>query len=243
MAPPAVHSTERSPPVSEVSQDPKLPQQAAPEPGDVPSEDTPVDDAAGSLEQAGAERISAVLHSAEVAAEAIRQEALARAAEALEVGQTHLARAKEEAARIRNDAEAAARDAHGAAESYGATQRREVEQRVQQVLAEAEAHARATRQAAEEKARLIEQAARQREKQLHAQIRPLETSLQRALDAFRGITAQLEDLLGSGSVQESEDLVELERGYYVSFSEALSEPVRRTDQWEEAARPQEQRND
>ena len=81
-----------------------------------------------------------------------------------------------------------------------------------------------------------------KKKQLQAQMRPLETSLQRALDAFRGITAQLEDLLGSGSLRESEDLVELERGYYVSFSEALGEPVR-TDHWEEAARPQEQRND
>lgn len=236
---PAVHSTRRSQPVTEAAQDRKLPEQAGSEPGDVPSEETPDAAAAGSPEHAGVvEQISAILQSAEVAAAAIRQEAAVKGEEIAQVairrGEAHLARVEEEAARIRNAAEEAAKEAQSAAESYGATQRREAEKRVQHVLAEAEVQARATRQAAEEMGRQIEEEARQRAETLRAQVRPLETSLRRALEGFRGITAQLEELLGDeAGRREGETLVE-----------ALSGPVQRTGEWEETAQapPPDQRN-
>jgi hypothetical protein len=122
----------------------------------------------------------------------------------------------------------AAKEARSGAEAYGAAQRREAEQRVQQELAQAEAQARATRQAAEEMARQIEDAAREREEALRAQMRPLETSLRRALDAFRGISGQLEELLGTEEGGEDETLVD-----------ALSGPVKRAGEgdWEETGSP------
>jgi hypothetical protein len=214
-------SIRRSPPVTEVAQDKQQQQPAEANDGEAaqPSEHTGV-----------VERVSAILHAAEAAAAAIREEATVGAAEirrqAEKEGQAHIAQVKEEAARIRNDAVAAAKEARSGAEAYGANQRREAEQRVQQELAQAEAQARATRQAAEEMARQIEEAAREREEALRAQMRPLETSLRRALDAFRGISAQLEELLGDEAGREGETLVD-----------ALSGPVKRAGDWEETAPP------
>jgi hypothetical protein len=214
-------SIRRSPPVTEVAQDKQQQQPAEAHDGEAaqPSEHTGV-----------VERVSAILHAAEAAAAAIREEATVGAAEirrqAEKEGQAHIAQIKEEAARIRNDAVEAAKEARSGAEAYGANQRREAEQRVQQELARAEAQARATRQAAEEMARQIEEAAREREEALRAQMRPLETSLKRALDAFRGISAQLEELLGDDAAREGETLVD-----------ALSGPVKRAGDWEETAPP------
>jgi hypothetical protein len=180
-------------------------------------------------------RISEILKSAESAAEAIRAEAVAKAQEiargAEQQGQSLLSKAKEEAARIRTEAQEAAKEAKSAADSYGARQRREAEERVQQILGQAEAQARATRQAAEEMARQIEAAAREREEQLNAQMRPLEANLRRALDGFRGITAQLEELLDTRPKPAGGD---------ETLVEALSGPVKRAGEWEETPPPPQQ---
>ena len=223
------HSRRRRPPVTEVAQD----QQQADSNQDrgIPAEAKGGEAAHPSEHTGVVERVSAILHAAEAAGAAIREEATVAAAEirrqAEREGQSHLAKVKEEAARIRNDAEAAAKEARSGAEAYGAAQRREAEQRVQQELAQAEAQARATRQAAEEMARQIEAAAREREESLRAQMRPLETSLRRALDAFRGISSQLEELLDIEPGAEAETL-----------EEALSGPVKQAGDWEERTPPQ-----
>jgi hypothetical protein len=195
--------------VTEVPQDRSEPQPRAPEEAQGLTSQTEGSDAAGSTEHRSAvERISEVLRSAEVAAEAIRAEAVSEADEirrtATEEGERHLSEVKEEAARVR-----------------------EAEQRVDKMLADAEAQARATRQAEEEASRRVE-ALREREEKLKAYIGPLETTLTRALEGFRGITAQLEELLDDEQAREGETLVE-----------ALSEPVRRTGEREETAPPQE----
>jgi hypothetical protein len=213
--------------VSEVSQGPTEPQPGEPEEvGEVtPQTDSP--DSTSSTELSTVvEHINAILKSAEAAAEAIRTEALAKADEnrrvAVEEGQKHLSQAKEEAARIRNDAEEWVREAEQAAERH-----REAEQHLEQRLAQAEADARARRAAEEDAERRIE-ALREREEKLKAYVRPLETTLRRALEGFRGITVQLEELLDDDPAHEGETLVE-----------ALSEPVRRTGEREETAPPQE----
>lgn len=243
---PAVHSTRRRPPVTEVSQE-RTESPGEPEQAGRPTSDTGASDAADSLEHGTVvEQIGAILQSAEAAAAAIRAEAVAKAeeigraavedgkrhlAKVGEEGKRHLAKVEEEAARIRNAAEAAAKEAKSAAESYGASQRREAEQGAQQILAKAEAQARAMRQASEGMARQIEEEAREREEKLRAQMRPLETSLRRALDAFRGITAQLEDLLDGQPSRDDENLVD-----------ALSGSVQRTTDREEAPPQQERTN-
>jgi hypothetical protein len=57
-------------------------------------------------------------------------------------------------------------------------------------------------------------------------MRPLETSLRRALDAFRGISTQLEELLGDEADREGETLVD-----------ALTGSARRAGDWEDTAPP------
>jgi hypothetical protein len=229
---PADQNRRRSAPVTEVTHDPTKPQPGERD-GDTPE----------SLEHGGVvEHISAILQSAEAAAAAIRSEAGVKADEitkeatakadeikraAAEEAQKHLAEVKEEAARVRNDAEEAAKEAQSAAESFGAKQRREAEERVQQILAQAEGQARATRQAAEEMARQIEEAANQRAEKIKAQVQPLETSLRRALDGFRGITAQLEQLLGSDTAAPREE----------TLVGVLNESAKRAGEWEEAEQP------
>lgn len=226
-------SVRRRPPVTDVAQD-KTQQAASDQDAGVSSGER---EAGQTSEHTGVvERVSAILHAAEAAGAAIREEATVAAAEirrqAELEGEALLAQVKEEAARIRNDAVEAAKEARSGAEAYGATQRREAEQRVQQTLAQAEAQARATRQAAEEMARQIEESAREREEALRAQMRPLETSLRRALDAFRGISAQLEELLATESPREDETLVD-----------ALSGPVKQAgDDWEETTPSQQRSN-
>jgi hypothetical protein len=239
---PAVNPTRRSPIVSEATQDLNK-QTAESDQGQATPAGAHDSETAQQSEHGGVvERVSAILQAAEAAAAAIREEAKVGASEiqrqaegkgrahleqVTKDGQAYLAQVKEEAARIRNDAVEAANEAQSGAEAYGAKQRREAAQAVKQTLAQAEAQARATRQAAEEMARQIESAAREREETLRAQMRPLETSLRRALDAFRGISAQLEELLDSVG-PEDETLVG-----------ALSDTVRKTGDREETA-PQQQ---
>jgi DNA repair exonuclease SbcCD ATPase subunit len=185
-------------PVTEGPQGSTEPQSGAPEEAEGVTSQTEGSDSAGTTEYGSAvERIGDVLRSAELAAEAIQAEALGKAEDirraALEEGERHLAQVEQEAARVR-----------------------EAEQRVDQMLAGAEARARATHQAADEASRR-EEAAREREEKLKAYIRALETTLRRALEGFRGITAQLEELLDEQPALEDETLVE-----------ALSESVRST---------------
>ncbi len=105
-----------------------------------------------------------------------------------------------EAARIQSEAEARV-------EALSAEWRREAVERAREEVAEAESHARLTREAGEEAARQIELAARERADVVLAQVQPLEENMRRALGAFRGISAQLEELLESEEEQE-ESLVE-----------------------------------
>jgi hypothetical protein len=158
------------------------------------------------------ERVAGILEAAESAAAQIRADAVAAATEiedeARKEASAHVRAAEEEAARLAGEAEASAQETRSAAESFGTRQRREAETEARKLLAEAETQARATRQAAEAMARQIEVAARQREEALRAQLRPLEARLQRALDVFRGVASQLEELLHSEHSSESESLVD-----------------------------------
>jgi hypothetical protein len=227
-------SRRRSTHVSEASQDRDTSQPARARDKDGPLEFQQGAPASAAEQTGVVERISAILQAAESAAAAIRAEAEAAAEEiksaAAAEGEQQLARVEKEADRIRSSAEEAANEALTAAESYSASQRREAERRVEETLAQAEEQARSTREAAEEMARQIEQAAREREEVLRAQMQPLETSLRRALDAFRGISAQLEELLDE-TRREDETLVQ-----------ALSGQVRSgTGEWEETAPPEPRR--
>jgi hypothetical protein len=157
------------------------------------------------------ERVIAILEAAEAAGAQIRADAATAAAEIRNAAEleasVQLQKAGEEAARIQSEAEARV-------EALSAEWRREAVERAREEVAEAESHARLTREAGEEAARQIELAARERAEVVRAQVQPLEENMRRALGAFRGISAQLEELLEAE--EEPED----------SLVEALSGPAR-----------------
>jgi hypothetical protein len=80
-------------------------------------------------------------------------------------------------------------------------------------------------------ARQIEEAANQRAEKIRAQVQPLETSLRRALDGFRGITTQLEELLGPETAPPSEE---------TTLVSVLNESAKRAGEWEETEQPKQQ---
>jgi hypothetical protein len=231
------HLTPRSLAMTEVSQDQNPPQ---PEPPQAPIEqllpsqpDSQTHVSHPVREQDFAdlgEHVAGILKAAEAAAAKIRADATEAAAEirntAAAEASAHLEKTRTQAAAIRNEAETSARDTRSAAESYGTQQRREVDEHARKELAEAEVQARATRQTAEEMARQIEVAAHERESALRTQIRPMELKVQRALESFRDMSRQLEELLETTPEAGGESLVD-----------ALSVPVRRAESLEETPSP------
>lgn len=170
-------------------------------------------------------KVIGILEAAEAAADQIRAEAMDAAAETRAEGvdaaadirkaaedeaQVYVARAEQEAVTVRNDAEASAKDALSAAEADSAARVQEAEAQAQKAIADAESQVVAVHEEAVEKARQIQQAAREREDVLRAQVAPLEENLRRALEAFRGISGQLEELLADlpGSTFADNSLVD-----------------------------------
>jgi hypothetical protein len=152
-------------------------------------------------------RIAGVLEAADAAAAQVWADTLGAAAAIEREADARLKEAEQESARLRSEAEAAAQETRVASESYATTQRRSTDEEVQKLLAEAESQARATRQAAEEMARRIETEARARENELRTEVRSLEVKVNRALEAFRDISTQLEDLLAANA-EPKETLVD-----------------------------------
>jgi hypothetical protein len=153
------------------------------------------------------DRIAGVLEAADAAAAQIRADAIAAAAETKREAAAQMKEAEIESARLRSEAQAAAEETRAASESFATTHRRRSEEEAQKVLAEADSQARATRQAAEEMALRIETEARARENELRAEVRTLEKKVHRALEAFRDISTELEDLLAANA-EPQETLVE-----------------------------------
>ena len=88
-------------------------------------------------------------------------------------------------------------DTRAAVDRYATERRREADQQVEKLLADAEAQARATREAAEGMARKIEEDGLQRGQTLRDASRDVEDWLKKAMVGLRGMTAQLEELVGT----------------------------------------------
>jgi cell division septum initiation protein DivIVA len=157
-------------------------------------------------------RVIGILEAAEVAAAQIRADATETAAEIRKAAEAeaavYLQKAERDAAKVRSDAEESARETRGTADAFVESERQEARDRAREIVTEAESRARALREAAEESVRQVEIAARERGEVLRAQVQPLEENLRRALDAFRGITGQLQELLDAQSALTEESLVE-----------------------------------
>jgi hypothetical protein len=209
-------ATERSPRVAELPNDQHHPQptaeaseseqqpEAAGSEGDGPGltlGHTPAPMHRGDYDGVG-KHVIGVLEAAEIAGAQIRAEATDKAAEIREAAEAeaegYLQKAEQEAAEVRSAAEASAAETRSAAEELAASR-----------LEEAEEKAEAIRLAAEERVRELELAARERHGLLRDQLQPLEENLRRALQAFRGISGELEELLEAQPMLAQKSLVEV----------------------------------
>jgi hypothetical protein len=152
--------------------------------------------------RAVSDRVSEVIKAVEELAEQIRTDAHAEAAQiksrAEEAQAAAMKRHAEKLEGLRTAAEAEAAEAaeiRRAAELYGTDHRRSAEAGTAKLLAEAEAQARAMREAAEQMAMQIETTALRRREKLEEQTSLVETRLRRFHAALREISSELEELL------------------------------------------------
>ncbi len=162
------------------------------------------------------EKVAAVLASAELAAEQIRQsaqqeaerlqtEAQTNATEKLAQATREIERRRREIEQLRADADTYGKETRAGADRYEAETRMKVEKEVAERRAELDDHVRGVRRAAEHKARDIEADARRRQKVLVQEVERTDARLQQLLGIFRGMTTQLEGLVSTEPVGQPDD--------------------------------------
>jgi len=161
----------------------------------------------GRAEQVG-EQVTAVLASAEQAAEQIREsarqeadriqtEAKDKAAATLHKTTQDAERGRRESEKLRADADAYSKETREAADRYVAEARVKIDREAAQRRAEVDEQVVGIQRAAERKARNLETEALHRQKALVRQVGHAEVRLQQMLQIFRGMTQQLEGLVGT----------------------------------------------
>jgi hypothetical protein len=154
------------------------------------------------------EKVAAVLASAELAADQIRQsahgeaerlqtEAQEKAAAKLSQTTREVERTRGEIEQLRADADTYSKETRAAADRYEAETRMKVEKEIAEQRAELHEQVRGIRRAAEQKARDIEADARRRQKALMQEVGRTDERLQQLLGIFRGMTTQLEGLVST----------------------------------------------
>ena len=155
------------------------------------------------------EHVTAVISSAEQAAEQMRREAAAEAerirAEVRDEAKGLIAEATREAERMRADAGTYSREAREDADAYAGEKRSEAEAYSSRFRAEAEENARELREAAKQEAKRIEKEARRRREVLTSEAERFEERLHSLHAVFRGITTQLEALLPPEPEKDGEE--------------------------------------
>ena len=178
------------------------------------------------------EQVAAVLASAEHAAEQIRQtagqaaervraEAKDQAAATLSEAKLAAERGRRESEKLRADAEAYRKETREAADRYVTETRAKTDQEAAQKRAKADEQVLGIRRAAERKAKDLERDALERQKTLLQQVGRAEARLEQLLGIFRGMTVQLEGLVGAKSAGRSGDAEEK-----TSFAEPLDEALK-----------------
>jgi hypothetical protein len=160
--------------------------------------------AAKNYDQFG-EKVAAVLASAELAAEQIRQSAHEEAKQLQTQAQKKVEQTRREMEQLRADADTYSKETRAAADRYDAETRTKVEQEIAGQRAELDEQVRGIRRAAEQKARDIEANARRRQKALADEVGRTDARLQQLLGILRGMTTQLEGLVGTQSAGQPDE--------------------------------------
>ena len=162
------------------------------------------------------EQVTAVLASAQQAAEQIRESARQeaerlrvvakdKAAATLSVAKRDSERSRRESEKLRADAEVYSKETCGAADRYVAESRLKIDKEAAQRRAQVDEQVRGIRRAAEQKAKDIAAEALRRQQALVEEVGRSEARLQQLLGIFRGMTSQLEGLVKAGPARQSGD--------------------------------------
>ena len=185
----------------------------------------------GRAEQVG-EQVAAVLVSAEQAAEQIREsarqdaeriraEAKDEVAATLSETKLEAERGRRESEKLRADADAYNKQTREAADRYDTEMREKIDKEIARTRAEVDEQVRGIRRAAQLRAKDLETEARARQKELLQQVERAEARLEQLLGIFRGMTLQLEGLVGTESAGRSGDAEEK-----TSVAEPLDEALK-----------------
>ncbi len=153
------------------------------------------------------EHVTAVVASAQQAAEQIRSAAVSDAerirSEAREEANSRIAEATREAEKMRTESGTYSREVRQDADAYATEKRSEAEGYAARVRTEAEEEARQTREAAKQEARRAEKDAHRRKQVLSSEMERFEERLRSLHTVFQGMTTQLETLLPKDDAQAS----------------------------------------
>ncbi len=155
------------------------------------------------------EHVTAVVASAQRAAEQIRAAAVSEAerirTEAREEANARTAEATREAEKMRTESGTYSREVRQDADAYAAEKRSEAEAYAARVRSEAEEAARQTRDAARQDAKRDEKDALRRRQVLSSEMERFEERLRSLHTVFQGMTTQLETLLPKDDEQPSSE--------------------------------------
>ncbi len=155
------------------------------------------------------EHVTAVLTSAQQAADRMRNEARQEAervrAEARERAEAAIDGAKETAADARAEADAYDRNVRTHADAYSEEKRTEAEEYARRAVAGAKEEAEGIREKARVEAGRMVEAGRRRSEALAAEVRHFEERLDRLHTVFAGMTNQLGELLQSGTQPQRDE--------------------------------------
>ena len=155
------------------------------------------------------EHVTAVLTSAQQAADRMRSEARQEAdrvrAEARERAEAAIEGAKQGAADARTEADAYDKNTRKRADAYSEEKRTEAEEYARRAVAGAKEEAEGIRETARVEAGRMVEAGRRRSEALAAEVKHFEERLDRLHTVFAGMTNQLGELLHSGPPPRSDD--------------------------------------
>ena len=176
------------------------------EPGDaeLPADVGSVGEEVGTVLKSAQEAAARIHRAAEREAERLRKEAEAATAAALTEARRDAEADRAEGSRVRAEAEAYAKDTRAAADAFAEQRRSDAERESAQIIGEAQRRLADADSEVERKMRQATARERRRIEALQAEVGHYEKRLDSILVVFRGVTSQLEDLLGKRQAERGD---------------------------------------
>ncbi|HWH55328.1 MAG TPA: hypothetical protein VNT04_07085 [Gaiellaceae bacterium] len=180
-------------------------EEAKPAEAETPADLSAVGEEVGTVLESAREAAARIRSTALEEAERLRTEAQAAAAAEVQEARNLAESDRAEGSRIRADAEAHSRDTRAAADAFAEQRRREAEREAARIMEDAQTRLAGADAEVEARMRQADAKARERVELLQAEAERYEERLQSMLVVFRGMSAQLEDLLGMPRTERTDN--------------------------------------